>query len=63
MRSPDNARQLERNGPALEAGARELAAETYAADLAMDGVPESGSGGRQKAGRVCNLIPEVFQAT
>jgi hypothetical protein len=41
MRSPDNARQLERNGPALEAGARELAAETYAADLTMDGVPES----------------------
>jgi hypothetical protein len=25
----------------LEEGARELAAETYAADLAMDGVPES----------------------
>jgi 2-dehydro-3-deoxy-L-rhamnonate dehydrogenase (NAD+) len=32
---------VDRDGPALEAVARELAAEAYVVDLAVDGAPES----------------------
>jgi 3-oxoacyl-[acyl-carrier protein] reductase len=35
---------VDRDGPALEAAARELAAEAYTVDLAMDGAPESAVG-------------------
>ena len=35
---------VDRDGPALQAAARELSAEAYAVDLAVDGAPESAVG-------------------
>ena len=41
---------VDRDGPALEAAARELVAEAYAVDLAADSAPESAVGRRWLSG-------------